>query len=290
MARHEEQSIYYVNGSFCNASDARISVLDRGFLFGDAIYEVLRVHRGRAFRLKDHYDRMVSGLTALKIVLPFSRPEFDTLCAELIRRNHVATGSIYLQVSRGADSARHHAPAPNLKPTVVGVANSADFPGWKKYGEAVSVITITDTRWARCNLKTTMLLANTLAKTEAEAAGAFEAIFVAEDGTVREGSSTGLFVVLDGMLRTHPADRRILPSVTRKLVLELARAEGILLSETAVSLPELRRAEEIFLVSTTNDVCPVGRLDGHVVGSGKAGPVTSRLMRLVEETLERETA
>ncbi len=289
MARHEEQTLYYVNGSYCKSSEAKISVLDRGFLFGDAIYEVLRVHRGRAFRLKDHYERMLNGLTSLRISPPFSRAEFDALCAELILRNRVTTGSIYLQVSRGADATRRHAPTPGLKPTVMGVATPADFPGWKKYGEAVSVITLADTRWGRCNLKTTMLLANTLAKTEAEAAHAFEAIFVAEDGVVREGSSTGLFVVLDGTLRTHPADCRILPSVTRKLVLELARADGIPLSETAVTLTELRRAQEMFLASTTNDVCPIGTLDGRIVGSGKAGPVTARLMRLVAETLDRES-
>ena len=290
MARHEEQTLYYVNGSFCNSSEAKISVLDRGFLFGDAIYEVLRVHRGRAFREQDHYERMCCGLTALRIPVPFSREEFGSLCAELVRRNRVDSGSIYLQVSRGADLSRHHSPSPGMKPTLVGFANSADLPGWKKYGDSVSAITVADPRWAHCDMKTTMLLANTLAKTEAEATGAFEAIFVAEDGTVREGSGTGLFAVLDGTLRTHPADCRVLPSVTRKLTLELARADRIPLNETAVTLPELRRAEEIFLVSTTNDICPVGRLDGRAVGSGKVGPVTSRMMRLVEETLERESA
>lgn len=288
MASHKKQPACFLNGSFLSPSRAKVSIFDRAFLFGDAIYEVIRVHRGLPFRLKDHYARMSNGLTALRIPVPFTEPEFGALCSELIRRNGLKSGTIYFEVTRGAAAARHHAPSAGMSPTVVAFTHSARFPAWKKHGAGVSAVTVADTRWSRCNLKTTMLLANTLAKTEAEEAGVYEAILVADDGAVREGSSTSIFAVADGTLRTHPADSHILPSVTRKLVLELARADGIPVSEKAVTLRELRRAREIFLASTTNDVCPIIKLDGRAVGSGKAGPVTSRLMKLVAETIERE--
>jgi D-alanine transaminase len=279
----------YVNGEFCDLADAKISILDRGLLFGDAVYETGRVNNGRLFRVGDHYARMSGGLKALGISVPFSASQFETILTELAKRNGVRSGLVYIQVTRGA-AMRAHVPPKEISPNVFAFVQTGQMPSWlREYPGGVPVVTVEDLRWQRCDIKTSMLLANTLAKRQAADAGAFEAVLVGQDGTVREGALSNLFAVLGGSLRTHPADHHVLPGVTRNLVLGLARQHGIPAAERAFSKAELFAAEEVFLTGTTADVCPVVRVDGKSIGQGGIGPITARLGRLLAEMLDAET-
>lgn len=279
----------YVNGEFCDLADAKISILDRGLLFGDAVYEALRVNNGRLFRVGDHYARMSNGLKALGIPVPFSASQYEAILTELARRNGVKSGLVYIQVTHGA-AMRAHVPPKDIAPNVFAFIQTSEVPAWpRKYPGGVSVATVEDLRWQRCNIKTSMLLANTLAKRQATDAGAFEAILVGQDGTVHEGAVSNLFVVIGGSLRTHPVDGHVLPGVTRNVVLDLARTHGIPAAERAFSKAELFAAEEAFLTGTTADVCPVVRVDGKPIGDGRIGPLTARLIKLLAEVLQRET-
>jgi len=279
----------YVNGEFCDLADAKISILDRGLLFGEAVYETVRVHNGRLFRVADHYARMLGGLKALGIAPPFSASGYEATLTELAKRNGVRSGLLYVQVTGGA-AMRSHVPPKALSPNVFAFVQTGEVPSWpRKYPGGVAVTTVTDLRWQRCNVKTSMLLANAQAKRQAADADAFEAILVGPDGAVREGAVSNLFAVLDATLRTHPADNHVLPGVTRNLVLGLARAHGIPVAERAFSKAELFAAEEAFLTGTTADVCPVVRVDGEPVGDGRIGPITARLGRLLAELLDAET-
>jgi len=283
------KAIGYVNGEFCDLADAKISILDRGLLFGDAVYEALRVNNGRLFRVGDHYARMSGGMKAIGIPVPFTANQYETILTELAKRNGIRSGLVYMQVTHGT-AMRAHVPPKEISPNVFAFVQTGEVPAWpRKYPGGVAVTTAEDLRWQRCNVKTTMLLANTLAKRQATEAGAFEAILVGQDGTVHEGAVSNIFAVIGGGLRTHPADNHVLPGITRNVVLELGRKHGIPAVERAFSKAELLAAEEAFLTGTTADVCPVVRVDGKPVGDGRIGPVTAKLMRLLAETLEAET-
>lgn len=277
--------VFFVNGSFCAREGAKVSVLDRGFVMGDAIYEVVRVHEGVLPLWRAHHARMRRGLDALGIASPMDEGAFGSLCLELAQRNAVRSGTVYLQVTRGVADRTHLIPA-DLTPTVVGFARSLAIPTWRKsHPEGVTAITVPDDRWGRCDLKTTMLLANSLAKQQAHKAGAYEAILIGPDGTVREGASSGLFVVMDGTLHTHPADHHILPSITRRNVIQLANNAGLVCSESPFQLSQLRRAEEVFLAATTTAVCPVVGIDGQPIADGKPGAITMRLAHDYEQMI-----
>ena len=281
--------ILYLNGAWCGAGEAKISVMDRGLLFADAVYEVVRAHKGRTFRVAEHCARMCNGLRELEIPAPFSPEEFVEICRGLIKRNAITSGSVYLQVTRGEEPQRAHRLPEHARPTMFGFARAVELPSWKSaHPKGVAAITMEDFRWHRCNIKTTMLLPNCLAKQQAIRAGAYEALLVGEDGLLREGSSTSVFAVLDGVLRAHPATPRVLPSITHSVVLELARRAAMKVDEKAVTAAEAARAEEMFLASTTLDVCPLTQLDGRPVGDGRIGPVTKRLIGLFAEFLDAE--
>ena len=280
--------VFYLDGAFLAADQARVSVLDRGFVFGDAVYEVLRVQNGRPFRTGDHYARMTRGLDFLRIRPPFSPEEYQALCSELIARNGVQQGLIYLQVTRGVVERTHLIPE-GLTPTVMGFARGVDLPKGRDLPDGASAVMTPDLRWQRCDIKTTMLLPNSLAKQLAHEAGAFEAILVSPDGVVREGSSTNVFAVRGGVAYTHPTDCHILPGITRQVVLQLASEAGIPTTEEAVTGSELVAAEEVFVTGTASDVCPIVRVDDARIGQGTTGPVTRKLMEIFAERLEDET-
>jgi D-alanine transaminase len=182
-------------------------------------------------------------------------------------------------------------PPKEIAPNVFAFVQTSEVPSWpRKYPGGVAVATVEDLRWQRCNIKTSMLLANALAKRQAADAGAFEAILVGPDGTVREGAVSNLFAVIGGAVRTHPADHHVLPGVTRNVVLELARRHGIPAAEKAFSKAELFAAEEAFLTGTTSDVCPVVRVDNKPIAAGRIGPITARLIKLLSDALQAETA
>lgn len=268
----------YLNGRYLDEREAVIPVLDRGFLFGDGVYEVCRVVHGTLFEAARHFARLDDGLAGLAIALdPAERAALPGIAARLLAANGHATGEalVYLQVTRGAAPRAHQFPVPPVPPTVFLRTDAFVRPDGKR-ATGVTAITHPDLRWARCDLKTVNLLPNVLAKQAATAAGAEEALLV-RDGIVTEGSISACFAVVQGTVRTHPLGHAILPSVSRAVVVELCHELGLPLREEAVTLAELAVAEECFLAGTTKDVMPIVRVDGRPVGAGVPGPVTRRL-------------
>jgi D-alanine transaminase len=259
--------------------EARVSVDDRGFLFGDGAYEVTRVVRGRLFEGERHRARLARTLRGLQIAVPDATiAGLDAVAERLLRENDLLDGeaTIYLQVTRGAAVPRtHHFPPAGTAPTIY-VAASRFLPPEELRARGAKVITVPDIRWARCDLKTVNQLPNALAKQQATVAGADEAVFV-RDGVVMEGAHTNVFAMVDDELRTAPPTNRILAGVTRDVVLELARAAGLSVREYPLLHDELPAASELFVTSTTSDVLPVVRVDGRVVGDGVPGPVARQL-------------
>jgi D-alanine transaminase len=275
--------VVYLDGRYVSRAEARVSVDDRGFLFGDGAYEVTRAVRGRLFEGERHARRLARTLRGLDIVVPDAElAALDDMALRLLRENALEDGeaAVYLQVTRGVAVPRtHHFPPAGTRPTIYAAATRFVPPAVLRERGA-SVITVPDIRWARCDLKTVNLLPNALAKQQAVAAGADEALFV-RDGVLLEGAHTNLFAVLDGELRTAPATNYILPGVTRDVVLELARGAGIAVREYPLFAAELPGATELFLTSTTSDVLPVVRVDGRTVGDGAPGTVARRLYELL---------
>lgn len=268
----------YLNGQFVPKGEARISVEDRGFIFGDGIYEVVRVIEGRIFAWDAHASRMADGLAGLRIdATGADSASLRGVCERLVRDNGLTSGeaTVYLQVSRGAATRVHHFPPAGTATTVYASA-SAFKPNFAMRENGAKGITFADIRWARCDLKTVNLLGPVLARQAAAEAGAYEAIFH-RDGMVTEGAATNAFMVIGGVLRTYPLSHYILPGITRAVLVELARELGIPLEERPVSLRELPHVDELFVCGTTTDVQPIVELDGKPVKDGRPGPVTARL-------------
>ncbi len=269
----------YLNGRFLPLSEATIPVTDRGLLFGDGIYEVYRLYRGEAFRMKEHLERFGRSARAVRLALP--EVDWTALHAELVARNglEAADATMYLQLTRGAPRTRTHAfPEPGTPPTLLVLPRRLPPPRPELHERGVAVITRPDVRWGRCDIKSVNLLPNVLANQEAAEAGAWEAVFV-RDGVVTEGTHTNVFAVLGGEIVTHPEGPRILSGVTRTAVIEVARGEGLSVREAPVLLGALEHASEVFLTGTTAEVLPVVRLDARPVGDGRPGPVAARLLR-----------
>jgi D-alanine transaminase len=268
----------YLNGEYLASERAQVSVHDRGFVFGDGIYEGVRAIRGRLFEWPAHAERMIEGLVGLRIALGAERvAALREVGEQLVHRNGLAGGEafVYYAVTRGVAARVHAFPAEPVPPTVFASATPLS-PKLELGRTGCTAITFEDMRWARCDWKTLNLLGSVLARQAASEAGAFEAILV-RDGFITEGAASTVFAVLDGVLRSHPLTPRILPGVTRKVVMECVGELRIPAREAAVSLAELRSAQEIFLCGTATDVMPVVTLDGAPVASGQPGPITARL-------------
>jgi D-alanine transaminase len=268
----------YLNGEFLPRERALISVDDRGFVFGDGIYEGVRAIDGRLFEWPSHADRMVEGLAGLRIEFGADRvAAFPAICDRLLRDNDLVAGDafLYLEVTRGTAPRVHAFPPAGTPPTVYVSANRL-VPRHDLQQHGAKAITYEDLRWARCDWKTVNLIGSVLARQAAVDAGTFEAILV-RDGIITEGSSSTIFAVVDGVLRTHPLGRRILPSVTRKVVLACAAQANLAVRENPITQAELQRAEEVFLCGTANDVTPLVEVDGRRVGAGTPGPMTATL-------------
>lgn len=284
-------SIVYLNGAYLSRDAAALSVDDRGFTFGDGIYEVVRVIGGALFEWPAHAARMAHGLATLRI--PVSAAEafaLEAVAHRLLDDNRLRDGeaTIYLAITRGAAPRVHHFPPAGTTPTVF--ASASRFTRRRELRErGISAITSDDLRWARCDVKSLNLLGSVLARQAAAEAGAYEAIFV-RDGIVTEGAATTVFAVIDGVLRTHPLGHRILPSITREVVMRLCRELGITVEERAITIEELRRAGEIFACGTATDIAPVVTLDGAPVAGGGRGPLSLRLADALEAVLDRAAA
>jgi len=278
----------YLNGHYIAARDASISPLDRGFLFGDGIYEVVRALNGKLVEAERHWARLDRSLRETRIDRPLTLGDdaVSEIALRLLEENGLMQGHaiVYLEITRGSVSPRtHHFPPAGTAPTVFASAAAfTPFDGQRVTG--VPVILAPDERWARCDIKSVNLLPNAMAKQLAVDAGAWETLFV-RDGTITEGTSSNFFAVIGGELRTHPATHAILGGITRDVTLEAVATLGIAVKEDGFKVAELEAAEEAFLTSTTNDVMPVVRVDGTRIGGGEPGPVTRRIGEAVRARL-----
>ncbi len=269
------EPIAHFNGKYVRKKSVKISPDDRGFLFGDGVYEVVRSYGGRIFALEEHLERLRRGLGELRIS-GFDAGDFAGIAVKLLEENGLADGDalVYIQVTRGAAPRRHAFPTAPTAPTLYATATPFEPKGDPAQG--VGVITQPDMRWARCDIKSVNLLPNCLANQRAQEAGATEAILV-RDGVALEGTASSFLAVFDGEVRTAPATNYILPGITRAVAIELCRSAGIPVRETPVYLDELESADELFLAGTTLELMPIVKVDGQPVGDGRPGPVHRRL-------------
>lgn len=279
--------LVYLNGRFVDKAEALISPDDRGFLFADGVYEVIRGVRGRLFEEEAHFARMANGIRALSLPLPPGGLESLAGAArELLVRNGLMEGesTIYLQLTRGVAPRSHAYPPAGTSATVYAFASRFQ-PPIAIQDAGAAAITHEDIRWARCDLKTINLLANSWAKQAAIEAGAFEAIFV-RDGRVTDGASSNVFAVLDGALCTPPLSHFMLPGITREVVIALAHAARLDVREQEMTAAELSGADELFITGTTTDVTPIVRLDGQTICGGVPGRVSRLLQHALRHRLD----
>lgn len=271
--------IAYVNGRYLPHTNASVHVEDRGFQFADGVYEVCAVRGGRLIDEDPHLKRLDRSLRELKMDWPVGQPALRHVMRETVRRNRVTNGLVYVQVSRGVARRDHGFPAPGTKPTLVVTARNLAIEKYDQWAEkGVAVITLPEARWARCDIKSTGLLANVLAKQQAREKGAFEAWFVDRDGLVTEGSSTNAWIVdAKGVLRTRHLGQQILPGITRAEILPLCRQLGVEVEERPFTVKEAKAAREAFLTAASIGVMPVTTVDESKIGSGAPGPVATAL-------------
>lgn len=281
--------VAYVNGRYVPHARAMVHVEDRGYQFSDSVYEVIAVHKGCLVDEAEHLDRLGRSLAALRIAWPIGRRALRIKLDEMVRHNRItARGIVYLQISRGV-APRNHVFPRESRPVLVMTARSLppfDYEGARR---GVRVVTTQDLRWGRCDIKSTSLLANVLARQQAQENGAFEAWLVDADGLVTEGTSSNAWIVTaDGELMTHNASHAILSGITRQAVADIAAAHGLVLRECAFSLTQAKGAAEAFLTSTTSLVKPVIRIDDTVIGQGTIGPLSERLLDYYIRHLDEE--
>lgn len=267
----------YLNGEYLPLADAKISVLDRGFLFGDGVYEVIPAYAGRLFRFEDHIVRLNNSLREIRLDLNKSVAEWQTIFQPML--DNGKDEYIYLQITRGCAPKRDHGFPEHVVPTVFAMCSEIKpFPGRVT---GVKAVTLDDTRWQKCHVKATALLAHLLLRQEALDQDCAEAILV-RNGYVTEGAASNLFAVLDGELITPPNSNEILPGITRDVILELAKANRIACKEDVIAVEALQNASEIWVTSSTREIVPVIELDGQVVGPGKPGPVFQKMDQLLQ--------
>ncbi len=271
----------YLNGEFMPLEAARIPVLDRGFIFGDGVYEVIPVYSRRPFRLDEHLRRLQHSLDSIRLDNPLADNEWARLTREIIERNEGEDQSVYLQVTRGVAKRDHAFPA-NVRQTVFMMSTPLVTPSPDQVGRGVHAITATDFRWLKCDVKSISLLGNCLARQMAVDAGAVETILFRE-GFLTEASASNVFIVKDGTLLAPPKNHLVLPGITYDVVIELARANRIPHEFREITEQEVRAAEEIWITSSTKEVLAVTTLDEHAVGGGQPGPVFRRMHALYQE-------
>jgi len=271
----------YLNGKFIPIEEAVIPVLDRGFIFGDGVYEVIPVYSRLPFRVGGHLERLQASLDSIRLDNPHTESEWRQLLASLIERNEPEDQSLYLQITRGV-AKRDHAFPENTIPTVFIMSNPLILPTSDQIENGVSAITAPDNRWSRCDVKSTALLPNVLLRQLAVDAGCTETLLL-RDGLLTEGSATNAFVIRDGIILTPPKSNLMLPGITYDLVLELAAANGVAYEVRNIAEAELISADEIWITSSSKEVLPVTTLNGNLVGSGHPGPVFKRMHGLYQD-------
>ncbi len=284
-----EESLY-LNGLFQPLSEGRVNIEDRGFQLGDGVYEVIKVMNGTIVWLDDHLVRLGKSLAAIRLVEALVGHPLETVLPDLVGRAGLIDGSIYVQITRGYAPREFTFPKPP-QPTILAYTRPKKFPDAQEIFRGVALHPLRDQRWGRCDIKSTNLLAPVLAKEEAWEAGADEALFISPRGLVREGGSSNVLAVIDGVIRTHPLSNRILGGITRKHVLEIAGRLGFAVEERAFTLREITDGSglcsEVFTASTTKDVLPVLRIGKSEIGEGQPGPVTLGILQAMREEQAR---
>jgi D-alanine transaminase len=272
--------VVYLNGQFLPLEEARIPVMDRGFLFGDGVYEVIPVYDREPFRLHEHLARLQDSLDGIRLANPHTAAEWSDLVTRIVDACAWNDVGVYLQVTRGPGPRDHPFPR-EVRPTVFLMPLALTAPPAELVEHGVAAITAEDTRWARCDLKTTSLLANVLLRQLSVDAGCAETVLI-RDGYLMEGAASSVFAVQDGVILAPPKSRLILPGITYDVVLELADREGMPHAVRPIPAGELRGADEIWLTSSTKEILAVTSLDGKPVGSGKPGPLYRRMIALYQ--------
>jgi len=273
--------IAYVNGRYLPLAHASVNVEDRGYQFSDGVYEVCEVRGGRLIDEKRHIERLQRSLSELRIAMPMTPESLGVVLREVVRRNRVRWGIVYLQMTRGVARRDHAFPPPGTKPSIVVTARNMDFANAEKIAaEGVAVISVPENRWARVDIKSVSLLPNVLAKQAAREHGAREAWFVDKQGFVTEGSSSNAWIVTrNGTVVTRQVDTAILKGITRTVVLDIIVAQGLKLDVRPFTMEEAQQAREAFITSASQTVMPVVKIDGRPVGNGAPGLIATQLRR-----------
>lgn len=285
IADVDNDSIVYLNGETLRLGDARISVLDRGFIFGDGIYDVVPAYNGRAFRMKEHLDRLERSLASIRIQVDLTQADWENLITGLIRRSGLGDCMAYIQVTRGV-AKRDHAFPKNAKPTVFCMVAPMVRPDATQREQGLSAVSIPDLRWLRCEIKSTSLLGNVLAKQAAIDAGVDE-VLQFRDGFLSEGASCNIWIAKDGVLMAPPRSNLILEGIRYSLLEELAEQAGVPFKAAAISEDDVNNADEIMMTSATKEILPVTQYNGKPVGSGKPGPVYETLRKGYDEVIRK---
>jgi D-alanine transaminase len=279
----DNDSIVYVNGEYVRLGDAKISVLDRGFIFGDGIYEVVPAYNGKPFRMKEHLARLERSLGAIRIDTGKSTADWEQLVHDMLKRSGLGDCMVYLQVTRGVAKRDHGFPQ-DCEPTVFCMVSPFKRPDAHKREDGLSVVSMPDLRWLHCEIKSVSLLGNVLAKQHAVDAGVDEVVQF-RDGHLSEGSSCNIWVVKDGVLLAPVRDHFILEGIRYAFLEQLAAKAGVKFESRPISREEVEQADELMLSSATKEVLPITRYDGKPVGSGKPGPVYAKLRAGYDEAI-----
>lgn len=271
----------YVNGEIMPIEKAVVPIEDRGYQFGDGVYEFIASYEGRPFMLEEHLDRLERSMRELAFD-PISRADIGKAVLDLFTLSGYPRAGLYIQISRGV-APRNHAFTPGMTPQIIMTIRPVNEMPAEKRKHGATAITVKDTRWGRCDIKTVQLLSNSLAKQKSLDAGCDDAIFVSDQGVVREGTSSNLFIVTGGRLTTHPLTDNILPGITRMVVLNLCKAADLDVEESFFAIDALLGADEVFLTGTVTELLPVVRIDNKAIGHGDVGPITRRLYDLLRK-------
>lgn len=276
----EKNNIILVNKELLEEKDVFISRNDRGYQFGDGVYEVIKIYNGEMFTSKEHIERLYESARKIQLTIPYKDDELTGMLKELMMINKLKDGHIYLQITRGVAERIHQFPENDTEAVLTAYTKEMDRP-LEKQSKGIKVTLVEDERWFKCDIKSLNLLANVLAKQEATVKGSYEAILHRGE-TVTEGSASNVFGIKDGILYTHPATNRILHGITRKVVLEIADLNGLVIKEEAMTVEELLQMDELFLTSTTSEIMPITQVDEQLINEGEVGRWTKGLQREFE--------
>ncbi|GHH97341.1 D-amino-acid transaminase [Neobacillus kokaensis] len=275
-----------LNSEIINRSEAKVDIEDRGYQFGDGVYEVIRVYNGKMFTGKEHMDRFIKSSESIGIKLPFSAENIMNMLDELVEKNNLKLGIIYMQITRGAAPRNHAFPVGDVTPCITAYTKEMPIPE-ANLQQGVKTILTEDIRWLRCDIKSLNLLGNILAKQKAAENGCYEAI-QHRGQDITEGSSSNVFIVKNGVVITHESNNLILKGITKDVILRVCEEKQIPVEERTFTLEELAQADEVFLSSTTSEVTPIVVIDDKKVGDGVPGPVTRQLQELFKKEIEKQ--